>query len=98
MTSLPYSGNDGRPFSGNGHDDLENQIYQVEHDAYTGVLRAFKLQSDAYMLIYRIICLISYVFKASRRRQSSALWLLRSRRVWHRLAPPWRCHGAEGVT
>jgi hypothetical protein len=49
----------GRSFSGNGrasvgplafmrpHDDLENQIHRVEQDAYTGVLRAFKVQSDA---------------------------------------------------
>ncbi|TVU10038.1 hypothetical protein EJB05_43543, partial [Eragrostis curvula] len=48
-----------RSFSGNGrasvgafpfmrpHDDLESQIHRVEQDAYTGVLRAFKVQSDA---------------------------------------------------
>ncbi|GJN33602.1 hypothetical protein PR202_gb22222 [Eleusine coracana subsp. coracana] len=29
------------------HDDLEDQIHRVEQDAYTGVLRAFKVQSDA---------------------------------------------------
>jgi hypothetical protein len=29
------------------NDVLENQIHRVEQDAYTGVLRAFKVQSDA---------------------------------------------------
>ncbi|XP_062193816.1 protein EMSY-LIKE 3-like isoform X2 [Phragmites australis] len=49
----------GRSFSGNGrasvvpfpfmrtHNDLESEIHRVEQDAYTGVLRAFKVQSDA---------------------------------------------------
>ncbi|KAL6656251.1 hypothetical protein ACP70R_007077 [Stipagrostis hirtigluma subsp. patula] len=49
----------GRSFSGNGRpsvgtfpymraqNDLESEIHQVEQDAYTGVLRAFKVQSDA---------------------------------------------------
>ncbi|XP_062199518.1 protein EMSY-LIKE 1-like isoform X5 [Phragmites australis] len=49
----------GRSFSGNGrvpigtfpymkaHHDLESEIHRVEQDAYTGVLRAFKVQSDA---------------------------------------------------
>ncbi|OEL16965.1 Protein EMSY-LIKE 3 [Dichanthelium oligosanthes] len=49
----------GRSFSGNGQasagafhymraaNDLESEIHQVEQDAYTGVLRAFKVQSDA---------------------------------------------------
>ncbi|CAD6218710.1 unnamed protein product [Miscanthus lutarioriparius] len=49
----------GRSFSGNGrasagafpymraNNDLESEIHRVEQDAYTGVLRAFKVQSDA---------------------------------------------------
>lgn len=49
----------GRSFSGNGRasagafpymratTDLESEIHRVEQDAYTGVLRAFKVQSDA---------------------------------------------------
>uniref|UniRef100_A0A0E0M2T7 ENT domain-containing protein n=1 Tax=Oryza punctata TaxID=4537 RepID=A0A0E0M2T7_ORYPU len=49
----------GRSFSANGrapvmpfsyirpHNDLESEIHQVEQEAYTGVLRAFKVQSDA---------------------------------------------------
>ncbi|KAL5205743.1 hypothetical protein ABZP36_033952 [Zizania latifolia] len=49
----------GRSFSANGrtpvgpfpytrpHNDLESDIHRVEQDAYTGVLRAFKVQSDA---------------------------------------------------
>ncbi|XP_008651199.1 protein EMSY-LIKE 3 isoform X4 [Zea mays] len=49
----------GRVFSGNGrasagafpymraNNDLESEIHRVEQDAYTGVLRAFKVQSDA---------------------------------------------------
>lgn len=48
-----------RSFSANGrasvmpfsyirpHGDLESEIHQVEQEAYTGVLRAFKVQSDA---------------------------------------------------
>ncbi|KAG8057220.1 hypothetical protein GUJ93_ZPchr0002g25754 [Zizania palustris] len=49
----------GRSFSANGrtpvgpfpyirpHNDLESEIHRVEQEAYTGVLRAFKVQSDA---------------------------------------------------
>ncbi|KAL6844746.1 hypothetical protein ACP4OV_025405 [Aristida adscensionis] len=49
----------GRSFSANGRqsvgafpymraqNDLESEIHRVEQDAYTGVLRAFKVQSDA---------------------------------------------------
>jgi len=49
----------GRSFSANGrasagafpymraNNDLESEIHRVEQDAYTGVLRAFKVQSDA---------------------------------------------------
>ena len=49
----------GRSFSANGrasavafpymraNNDLETEIHRVEQDAYTGVLRAFKVQSDA---------------------------------------------------
>jgi hypothetical protein len=49
----------GRSFSGNGrasagsfpytrpHNDLESEVHLVEQQAYTGVLRAFKVQSDA---------------------------------------------------
>ncbi|VAI19013.1 unnamed protein product [Triticum turgidum subsp. durum] len=59
---LPSSQNRGlrgRSFSGNGrasagpfpyarpHNDLESQVHLVEQEAYTGVLRAFKVQSDA---------------------------------------------------
>lgn len=66
---LPSSQNRGlrgRSFSGNGrasagpfpyarpHNDLESQVHLVEQEAYTGVLRAFKVQSDA--LSWVIIC------------------------------------------
>ncbi|OEL37076.1 Protein EMSY-LIKE 3 [Dichanthelium oligosanthes] len=59
---LPPAQNRGlreRSFSGNGRasagafpymretNDLESEIHRVEQDAYTGVLRAFKVQSDA---------------------------------------------------
>jgi hypothetical protein len=59
---LPPTQNRGlrvRSFSANGrasvmpfsyirpHGDLESEIHQVEQEAYTGVLRAFKVQSDA---------------------------------------------------
>ncbi|KQJ90767.1 hypothetical protein BRADI_4g33810v3 [Brachypodium distachyon] len=59
---LPRSQNRGlrgRSFSGNGrasvgpfpygrpHNDLESEVHLVEQEAYTGVLRAFKVQSDA---------------------------------------------------
>ncbi|ONM22564.1 ENT domain containing protein [Zea mays] len=49
----------GRSFSGNvvasagafpymrANNDLESEIHRVEQDAYTGILRAFKVQSDA---------------------------------------------------
>ncbi|KAJ1290194.1 hypothetical protein BS78_02G224900 [Paspalum vaginatum] len=49
----------GRSLSGNGrasagafpymraNNDLESEVHRVEQDAYTGVLRAFKVQSDA---------------------------------------------------
>ena len=29
------------------HNDLESEVHLVEQEAYTGVLRAFKVQSDA---------------------------------------------------
>jgi hypothetical protein len=66
----------GRSFSGNGHgrasvgaspsmrphDDLENQIHRVEQDAYTGVLRAFKVQSDAISWVKQQNGTCIYVF------------------------------------
>lgn len=54
----------GRSFSGNGrtsvgsfpyvraHKDLESEIHQIEQEAYTGVLRAFKVQSDAISWVH----------------------------------------------
>jgi len=64
----------GRSFSGNGrasagafpymraNNDLESEIHRVEQDAYTGVLRAFKVQSDAISWVYNQIetCAVSF--------------------------------------
>jgi len=64
----------GRSFSGNGrasagafpymraNSDLESEIHRVEQDAYTGVLRAFKVQSDAISWVYNQIetCCVSF--------------------------------------
>ncbi|KAM0918568.1 hypothetical protein ACQ4PT_008760 [Festuca glaucescens] len=59
LAPLQNRGPRGRSFSGNGrasagpfpyarpHNDLESEVHLVEQEAYTGVLRAFKVQSDA---------------------------------------------------
>jgi hypothetical protein len=44
------------------NNDLESEIHRVEQDAYTGVLRAFKVQSDAISWVYNQIetCSVSF--------------------------------------
>jgi hypothetical protein len=65
----------GRSFSGNvvasagafpymrANNDLESEIHRVEQDAYTGILRAFKVQSDAISWVYNQIetCAVSFI-------------------------------------
>lgn len=57
MSALPYP---------RLQNDMETQIHQLEQEAYTSVLRAFKAQSDAITWVLRITIYFVWLFQSAR--------------------------------